>query len=45
MAPVGVFLAGLLGMNMTMGYVGASITGAVGGTIGGWFRQKQGKSS
>jgi hypothetical protein len=45
MAPAGVFLAGLLGMNMTMGYVGAAIAGAVGGAIGGWFRQKQGKSS
>lgn len=45
MAPLGVFLAGLLGMNMVMGYASAAIAGAVGGAIGGWLRQKKGKSS
>ena len=45
LAPAGVFLAGLLGMNMAMGYVSAAIAGAVGGAIGGFVRQKQGKNS
>jgi membrane associated rhomboid family serine protease len=45
LAPAGVFLAGLLGMNMAMGYVSAAIAGAVGGAIGGFIRQKQGKNS
>ena len=44
-APLGVFLASLLGMNMVMGYVSAAIAGAVGGAIGGFIRQRQGKSS
>ena len=44
-APLGVFLAGLLGMNMAMGYVSAAIAGAVGGAIGGFIRQRQGKNS
>ncbi len=43
LAPAGVFLAGLLGMNMAMGYVSAAIAGAVGGAIGGWVRQRKGK--
>jgi len=42
-APVGVFLAGLLGMNMTIGYVSAAIAGALGGAIGGFIRQRKGK--
>ena len=42
--PLGVFLAGLLGMNMAMGYVSAAIAGAVGGAIGGFIRQRQGKT-
>ena len=42
-APLGVFLAGLLGMNMAMGYASAAIAGAVGGAIGGWLRQRKGK--
>jgi hypothetical protein len=45
MAPIGVFLAGLLGMNMSMGYLGAAIAGAIGGAVGGFIRQKQGKNS
>ncbi len=45
LAPLGVFLAGLLGMNMAMGYVSAAVAGAVGGAIGGFVRQKQGKNS
>jgi len=45
LAPAGVFLAGLLGMNMAMGYVSAAIAGAVGGALGGFIRQKQGRSS
>ena len=45
LAPAGVFLAGLLGMNMAMGYVSAAIAGAVGGAIGGIIRQKQEKKS
>lgn len=44
LAPLGVFLAGLLGMNMAMGYVSAGIAGAVGGAIGGWLRQRKGKT-
>ncbi len=43
-APLGVFLAGLLGMNMAMGYVSAAIAGAVGGAIGGWLRQRKGRT-
>jgi Mg2+ and Co2+ transporter CorA len=43
--PLGVFLAGLLGMNMAMGYVSAAIAGAVGGAIGGYIRQKQGRNT
>ncbi len=42
-APLGVFVAGLLGMSMAMGYVSAAVAGAVGGAIGGFIRQKQGK--
>jgi len=45
LAPLGVFLASLLGMNMAMGYVSAAIAGAAGGAIGGFIRQKQGKKS
>ena len=45
LTPLGVFLAGLLGLNMAMGYVSAAIAGAVGGAIGGFIRQKQGKNS
>jgi len=45
LALIGVFLAGLLGMNMTTGYVSATVAGAVGGALGGFIRQKQGKSS
>lgn len=44
-APLGVFLAGLFGMNMAMGYVAAAIAGAVGGALGGFIRQKQGKNN
>ncbi len=44
LAPAGVFLAGLLGMNMAMGYVSAAIAGAVGGAIGGWIRQRKGRT-
>ena len=40
---LGVWLAGLLGMNMAMGYLSAAIAGAVGGAIGGWMRQRKGK--
>ena len=43
--PLGVFLAGLLGMNMAMGYVSAAIAGAVGGAIGGFIRQKMGRTT
>ena len=45
LAPLGVFLAGLLGMNMANGYVSAAIAGAVGGAIGGWLRQRKGKTN
>jgi outer membrane lipoprotein SlyB len=45
LALAGVFLAGLLGMHMAMGYVSAAIAGAVGGAIGGFIRQKQAKSN
>jgi len=44
-APLGVFLAGLLGMNMAMGYVSAAVAGAVGGAIGGFIRQKKGRNN
>ena len=44
-APLGVFLAGLFGMNMAMGYVSAAIAGAIGGGVGGWLRQRKGKVS
>jgi len=44
-APLGVYLAGFLGMNMAMGYVSAAIAGAVGGAIGGFIRQKQGRNT
>ena len=44
LAPAGVFLAGLLGMNMAMGYVSAVIAGAVGGAIGGFIRQRKGRT-
>ena len=44
-APLGVFLAGLLGMNMVMGYASAAVAGAIGGAIGGWLRQRKGKNS
>jgi len=40
LAPAGVLLAGLLGMNLAMGYLSAAIAGAVGGAIGGWLRQR-----
>ena len=43
--PLGVFLAGLLGMNMAMGYVSAAIAGAVGGAVGGFIRQKMGRNT
>ena len=45
LAPLGVFLAGLLGMSMAMGYAQAAIAGALGGAIGGFIRKKQGKNS
>ena len=45
LVPVSVFLAGLLGMNMAMGYVSAAIAGAIGGAVGGFIRQKQDKNS
>ena len=45
MAPLGVFLAGLLGMNMVMGYASAAIAGGIGGAIGGWLRQRKGKTN
>jgi len=44
LAPAGVFLVGLLGIHIAMGYVSTTIAGAVGGAIGGFIRQKQGKS-
>ena len=40
---LGVWLAGLLGMNLAMGYLSAAVAGAVGGAIGGWIRQRKGK--
>lgn len=43
MVPTGVFLAGLLGMNVAMGYISAAIAGALGGAVGGWVRQRKGK--
>ena len=43
-APLGVFLAGSLGMNMVMGYASAAVAGAIGGAIGGWLRQRKGKN-
>ena len=42
LAPAGVFLAGLLGMNLAMGYISAAIAGALGGAVGGWLRQRKG---
>ena len=42
---LGVFLAGLLGMNMSMSYLGAAIAGIIGGAVGGYIRQKQGKQN
>ncbi|RUM65522.1 MAG: hypothetical protein DSZ05_05885 [Sulfurospirillum sp.] len=44
LTPVGVFLAGLIGMNMAMGYLSAAIAGVVGGAMGGWLRQRAGKN-
>jgi len=44
LAPLSVYLAGLLGMNMAMGYVSAVIAGAVGGAIGGFIRQRKGRT-
>ena len=43
LAPAGVFLAGLLGMNLAMGYLSAAIAGAIGSAVGGWLRQRTGK--
>ncbi|SFZ98289.1 hypothetical protein MNB_SV-5-1802 [hydrothermal vent metagenome] len=43
MTPVGIFIAGLFGMQMEMGYISAVISGAIGGAIGGFIREKQGK--
>ena len=45
LVPVSIFLAGLLGLNMAMGYVAGAIAGAVGGAVGGLIRQKQGKNN
>ena len=45
LAPAGVFLAGLLGLHLAMGYISAAIAGALGGAVGGWLRQKTGKSN
>jgi len=42
--PVGIFLADLIGMQITIGYVSAAISGAIGGGIAGYIRQKQGKN-
>ena len=42
LALAGVFLAGLLGMNLAMGYISAAIAGALGGAVGGWLRQRKG---
>ncbi|MBW1636559.1 MAG: hypothetical protein JRC87_05130 [Deltaproteobacteria bacterium] len=41
----GVFFAGILGMNIAMSYFSAAISGAAGGAIGGWIRQRKGKSN
>ena len=37
----GIFIAGLLGMQLSMGYVAGAIAGAIGGAAGGWIRQKK----
>ncbi len=44
LAPLGVYLAGMLGMNTVMGYVSAAIAGAVGGAVGGFIRQRKGRT-
>ncbi len=41
----GVYLSGLLGMNIAMSYLSAAITGVIGGAVGGYLRQKQGKTN
>ena len=38
---VGIFITGLLGMQLSMGYVSGAIAGASGGAAGGWIRQKK----
>lgn len=42
---LGIFLAGIFGMNMEMTYLNGAISGALGGAIGGFIRQKQGKKN
>jgi len=37
----GIFIASLLGMQLSMGYVAGAIAGAIGGAAGGWIRQKK----
>ncbi len=41
----GVYLAGLFGQTVMMSYPVAAVSGAVGGAIGGWLRQRKGKIS
>lgn len=43
-AVIGIALAGLLGMNIALSYIGAAVAGSVGGGIGGWMRQRKGKT-
>jgi len=45
LAPAGIFLAGLLGMHLAIGYISAAVAGAIGGAAGGWLRQRAGKRS
>ena len=43
---VGVFLFQFLGIySAGMSYLNALIAGVIGGAVGGWIRQKQGKHS
>ncbi len=44
--PVGMFLANMLGITSGgSNYLLVAIAGGIGGAVGGWLRQRQGKQS